>query len=163
MHNQNTNINNLGRWIDLYQEPLYRYAFFRLGSRSDAEDVLQDAFLKVASSTTTIRNPKAYLFAAVASGCIDVMRRRTKSPLPIDTKTAFQPTTSEVPLEAEEEFCRINKLLAQLPEQQSEVIRLHIHAEMKFTEIAEVLSVPVSTVKSRWTSGLERLKQLYIN
>ena len=163
MHNQNTNINNLGRWIDLYQEPLYRYAFFRLGSRSDAEDVLQDAFLKVASSTTTIRNPKAYLFAAVASGCVDVMRRRTKSPLPIDTKTALQPTTSEEPLEAEEEFCRINKLLAQLPEQQSEVIRLHIHAEMKFTEIAEVLSVPVSTVKSRWASGIERLKQLYIN
>ncbi len=163
MHNQNTNINNLGRWIDLYQEPLYRYAFFRLGSRSDAEDVLQDAFLKVASSTTTIRNPKAYLFAAVASGCVDVMRRRTKSPLPIDTKTALQPTTSEVPLEAEEEFCRINKLLAQLPEHQSEVIRLHIHAEMKFTEIAEVLSVPVSTVKSRWASGIERLKQLYIN
>lgn len=163
MHNQNTNINNLGRWIDLYQEPLYRYAFFRLGSRNDAEDVLQDAFLKVASSTTTIRNPKAYLFAAVASGCVDVMRRRTKSPLPIDTKTALQPTTSEVPLEAEEEFCRINKLLAQLPEHQSEVIRLHIHAEMKFTEIAEVLSVPVSTVKSRWASGIERLKQLYIN
>lgn len=163
MHNQNTNINNLGRWIDLYQEPLYRYAFFRLGSRSDAEDVLQDAFLKVASSTTTIRNPKAYLFAAVASGCVDVMRRRTKSPLPIDTKMALQPTTSEVPLEAEEEFCRINKLLAQLPEHQSEVIRLHIHAEMKFTEIAEVLSVPVSTVKSRWASGIERLKQLYIN
>lgn len=163
MHNQNTNINNLGRWIGLYQEPLYRYAFFRLGSRSDAEDVLQDAFLKVASSTTTIRNPKAYLFAAVASGCVDVMRRRTKSPLPIDTKMALQPTTSEVPLEAEEEFCRINKLLAQLPEHQSEVIRLHIHAEMKFTEIAEVLSVPVSTVKSRWASGIERLKQLYIN
>ena len=164
MQNKNSNITYLGRWIDLYQEPLYRYAFFRLGSRSDAEDVLQDAFLKVASSTTTIRNPKAYLFAAVASGCIDVMRRRTKSPLPIDTKMALSsPTTSEVPLEAEEEFCRINKLLSQLSEQQSEVIRLHIHAQMKFTEIAEVLSVPVSTVKSRWSSGIERLKQLYIN
>ena len=132
-----TNIERLGHWVALYQDQLYRYAFFRLGNRGDAEDVLQEAFLKVASSTTDIRNPKAYLYRAVASGCVDMLRRRTHT-LPIDKGVGLQ---AEGPAdEAEEEFRRINNLLKELPEQQSEVIRLHIYGQMKFTEIAEMLS-----------------------
>ena len=65
--------------------------------------------------------------------------------------------------EAREEQQRIARLLGALPDKQAEVIRLHIHAELKFTEIAEVLELPVTTVKSRFTSGIERLKQLFIN
>lgn len=82
---QLTNIERLEEWIDLYQDQLYRYAFFRLGNRDDAEDVLQDAFLKVASSTSKIYNPKAYLYSTVTSGCVDMLRRRGKSQ-PIDER-----------------------------------------------------------------------------
>ena len=155
-----TNIERLGEWIDLYQEQLYRYAFFRLGNRDDAEDVLQDAFLKVAASTIAINNPKAYLYWAVASGCVDMLRSRGKV-LPIDEKSiTLAQTNSTI---AEEEFQRIDSLLRKLPDQQSEVIRLHIHGEMKFTEIAEMMDSPVTTIKSRFASGIERLKQLFIN
>jgi len=155
-----TNIERLGEWIELYQEPLFRYAFFRLGNRDDAEDALQDAFLKVASSGREIRNPKAYLYSTVASICVDMLRRRGKS-LSIDEKiTSTQQSESQ---EAEEEFLRIDRLLRGLPEQQSEVIRLHIHANLKFTEIAEIMEQPVTTIKSRFTSGIEKLRKQFIN
>ena len=65
--------------------------------------------------------------------------------------------------EAEEEFRRIELLLRRLPEAQCEVIRLHIHAGLKFTEIAEMTEEPVTTIKSRFASGIEKLKQLFIN
>ena len=65
--------------------------------------------------------------------------------------------------EAQEEQRRIARLLDKLQPRQAEVIRLHIHAGLKFTEIAEMLETPASTVKSRFTSGIERLKQLLIN
>ena len=65
--------------------------------------------------------------------------------------------------EEQEEFERINRLLSLLPEAQSEVIRLHIHANLKFTEIAEMLEQPVTTIKSRFTSGIEKLRQKFIN
>lgn len=58
--NSKNNIELLARWVDEWQEQLFRYAFFRLGNRTDAEDVVQDAFLKIASITTPIANPKAY-------------------------------------------------------------------------------------------------------
>ena len=46
------------------------------------------------------------------------------------------------------------------PAEQAEVIRLHTFASMRFTEIAETLELPASTVKSRFHYGIERLKTL---
>ena len=57
--NQTISNEQLGEWIDLWQDALYRYAFFKVGNRADAEDVIQDAFLKIASAERAILNPKA--------------------------------------------------------------------------------------------------------
>lgn len=158
--NSKTNIEQLAEWIDEWQEQLFRYAFFRLGNRSDAEDVVQEAFLKVASATIKPDNPKAYLFRIVTNRSIDILRERSR--LTTLEERIAAPSASD-DWEAQEEYRRIEQLLRRLPEQQSEVIRLHIHGSLKFTEIAEMLDTPASTVKSRFTSGIERLKQLLLN
>ena len=150
----------LGEWVDEWQESLFRYAFFKVGNRADAEDVVQDAFLKAASTPAAIKNPKAYLFRTVTNGCIDSMKRKSKL-LPIEQQMTAPSQSDE--FEAQQEQQRIAQLLGRLPDKQAEVIRLHIHANLKFTEIAEVLEIPATTVKSRFTSGIERLKQLFIN
>lgn len=158
--NSKSNYEHLAEWIDLWQDQLFRYAFLRLGNRSDAEDVVQEAFLKVAATTTTLTNPKAYLFRIVANRSIDILRERNR--LTTLEERIAAPSASD-DWEAEQEQRRIEQLLSRLPEQQSEVIRLHIHCSMKFTEIAEMLETPASTIKSRFMSGIERLKQLLIN
>ena len=150
----------LGEWVDEWQESLFRYAFFKVGNRADAEDIVQDAFLKAASTPAAIKNPKAYLFRTVTNGCIDSMKRKSKL-LPIEQRMTAPSQSDE--FEAQQEQQRIAQLLGRLPDKQAEVIRLHIHANLKFTEIAEVLEIPATTVKSRFTSGIERLKQLFIN
>lgn len=154
------NIEQLAEWIGEWQEQLFRYAFYRVGNRSDAEDIVQDAFLKIASTTTPISNPKAYLFRIVANGCVDTMRHNSKLK-PLEATLQTPPRSEES--EAEEEYRRIERLLTQLPDSQTEVIRLHIHAGLKFTEIAEMLEEPVTTIKSRFASGIEKLKQRFIN
>lgn len=75
--NQTISSEQLGEWIDLWQDALYRYAFFKVGNRADAEDVIQDAFLKIASTERAILNPKAYLFRTVANLCADALRRNS--------------------------------------------------------------------------------------
>lgn len=60
----------------------------------------------------------------------------------------------------EAEARRLGTLLDRLPAEQAEVIRLHTFASMRFTEIAETLELPASTVKSRFHYGIERLKTL---
>ena len=62
--------------------------------------------------------------------------------------------------EAREEARRIETLLDRLPPEQAEAIRLHTYASLRFTEIAEVLRCPVSTVKSRFAGGIEKLRKM---
>ena len=76
--NQTIDAEQLAEWIDLYQDQLFRYAFFRIGSKEDAEDVVQDAFLKIAATSAHIANPRAYLFRMVGNGCVDVIRNKVK-------------------------------------------------------------------------------------
>ena len=59
----------------------------------------------------------------------------------------------------EEEFRVINFLLSKLPENQSEIIRLHLHSELTFKEISEILKIPEATAKSRFKYGIEHIRK----
>lgn len=144
----------LERLVDSHHEQLFRFAFFRIGSQADAEDVVQEAYLRLAScDLTRIANPKAYLFRTVANGCCDLLHRKTRL-RPLDRRIE----TVDDEYDAREEYERIEALLRELPEEQADVIRLHTAGALRFTEIAELLDRPVSTVKSRFRYGIDRLR-----
>ena len=63
------------------------------------------------------------------------------------------------PKNLEEEYNLINSLLEIIPEVQSEVIRLHIHGNRTFVDIADILRIPVTTAKSRFKYGIEKLRK----
>lgn len=59
----------------------------------------------------------------------------------------------------EEEFRRIDRLMATLPEEQAEVIRLRVYGNNSFADIADILSTPLPTIKSRFLYGLTKLRR----
>ncbi len=133
---------------------LFRFAFFRLGSR----DVVQEAFLRFAAlPARTVRRPEAYLFRMTVNGCNDRLRRRRSVPRlePLDPNGAYPAEDRE----ALEEAARIETLLDELPAVQAEAIRLHVYSSLRFTEIAEVLDCPATTVRSRFAAGIGNLKK----
>lgn len=146
----------LERLVDEHGEQLFRFAYFRTGCRADAEDAVQEAFLRFASADTArITHPKAYLFRTVANACTDRLRRRPRlQPL------SGQLSVPEEDAPAREEYERIERLLGQLPAEQADVIRLRTAGELRFTEIAQLLDCPVTTVKSRFRYGIDKLKEL---
>lgn len=141
--------------IAAYHEQLFRFAALRTGSRADAEDIVQDAFLKFAVARVPVAQPKAYLYRCVANGCCDLRRRHVRHE-EIGPQIAAPET--EDPLSAEAK--RIDSLLGSLPPEQADVIRLHTFGSLRFTEIAEVLDCPVTTVKSRFRYGIDKLKNV---
>ena len=58
----------------------------------------------------------------------------------------------------DEEFSMINRLLAILPQEQSDTIRLRHHSNLSFQEIADVMEVPLPTAKARYRYGLEKIR-----
>lgn len=61
-----------------------------------------------------------------------------------------------------EEIERLNGLLEKLPEREAEVVRMNVMDELSFVEISQILSTPVSTVKSRFKSGMDKLRKQYL-
>ena len=139
--------------VTAYHAELYRFAALRTGSRSDAEDIVQEAFLKMLTVSGEITHPRAYLYRCVANACCDLKRRRTfHEPLRPD-----QPQEDSAPA-LREEAERLAARLDRIPPEQAEVIRLHTFASLRYTEIAEILDIPVTTVKSRFQYGIEKLR-----
>lgn len=140
---------------------LYRYAYYRLGEKQDAEDTIQDLYVTLHSKIEAgqgIGNLKNYIYRALSTNCTLLLRNRTKSRI-VNIDNIQHNFAETEPKNLEEEFTLINSLLEAIPDEQSEIIRLHIHGNRSFVEIAEILEIPVTTAKSRFKYGIEKLKR----
>ncbi len=152
--------------IDLHRQALLKNAFFIVGNLQDAEDIVQDVFVKFYRQSPALdeaSKTKAYLYRMVNNAGIDVLRQRKQRPsveigsllqLPDEKQNGW-----EKKRQIQNEFRRISRLLEQIPEEQSAVIRMRAIDELSFVEIARILQLPVTTVKSRFTYGIGKLRQ----
>lgn len=150
--------------VEAYQHRLIRYAFRRLGRHEDAEDVIQQVFTRAfleRGKKKKIRRPGPYLYRMAANACTDHLRKHKRAEVPLeivpDEELAADQGSSG-PGAALIEIRRIEALLRPLPEKQAEVIRLRVTDELSFAEIAEILECSVSTIKSRFRYGIEKLR-----
>jgi RNA polymerase sigma-70 factor, ECF subfamily len=154
------------RFYDRYASLAFTFALRLLGSRSDADDLLQEVFLQVwrqAQSYSPERgSPEAWLITMTRSRGIDTlrsMRRRRMSPLSPDVPVgADSGAQVEPPTQATEAKLTVQGILARLPETQRMVLELAYFDGLTQSEIATRLAEPLGTVKTRMRAGLERLR-----
>lgn len=167
--NGRSKLDELERVIVEYQNQLFRYAFFRTGSYADSQDIVQDVFIKLYhdnGNLSSIKNVKHYLYRSITNACFDFHRKGRRQKFE-SIETANLPSqmyergASEVLIQVEE-YERLEKLLETIPEEQSEVIRLRIFDNLGFVEIASILETPVTTIKSRFKYGIDKLKDGYL-
>lgn len=139
---------------------MFRYACYKIGNAEDAEDMLQDMYLTLHSKLETgmdIGNMRGYLYRCLNNTCTDYLRkRRGMKVVSIDNAKEICSMEAE---SFELEYRKINTLLSAIPDEQAEVIRIRIHSDKSFAEIAEILEIPVSTVKSRFQYGIEKIRK----
>ena len=141
-------------------QSLNRYACYRLGEREAAQDVIQELYLKLhRQGLGEVRNVRCYLYRALSNSCTQLLRNRRRIEFVDVTSLRDLHAEDITPADFEQEQALIARLLAALPDEQSEVIRLHLHGECTFTEIAEILDEPLPTVKSRYRYGIEHLRK----
>jgi RNA polymerase sigma-70 factor (ECF subfamily) len=155
----------LWRIYDKYRDGLLTLAIALSHDVHIAEDAVHDVFLALAQKSPAREfrgNLRAYLGTCVANRVRDLMRKK-RGQVRAAEGTGLEPADSEEPsgrIICNEELRRLSAALAQLPEEQREVIVLHIHSQMRFRAIARSLGVSVNTVKGRYRYGLRRLRSI---
>ena len=161
---RNGDSNALHRLYEKYKTDLFTVALSLVHDVQTAEDCLQDVFVRLAESAADIkirRNIKGYLISSVANRARDRLRKKAKLFDRAENFGCSVCTTNPLKILIErEQSARIFNTLMRLPYDQREVFVLRVQAGMKFKKIAELQSVSIKTVISRYRYGIEKLQEL---
>jgi len=149
--------------VDLYYPLLYRFAFSLTNSESDACDLTQETFLIWARKGHQMRDQgkvKSWLFTTLHREFLQKRRRITRFPQ-IEISEA-EPELPEIAPATPEKLDRqtVHAALAKLDDHFQSAVTLFYLEDYTYPEIAEILEVPLGTVKSRISRGVAQLQQL---
>ena len=161
--------------VGRYQGALLRLAVSRLGRRDLAEDAVQETFLCAYKSLATYDSRfsfRTWIWTILLNQCRRSLKRGARHPrvfawsdhdaaggeTPADSWTADERSSPPFAgLLAKERTAALEALLARLPDNQADALRLRFFGELKFHEIAAAMECSLATAKNRVRWGLEAL------
>lgn len=164
--------------VTLYKDGIYNYIWRMVSSREDAEDIAQDVFVRAFGAIKTFRresNLRTWLYRIATNLCVDRYRRRGLEKqlfVPIEhgrKDEDGQPQAFDLPdltnepqrmYENTELQREIQQALMKMPEKLRSALLLFDFEGLSYDEIAETVSCPVGTVKSRIFNARVQLRDL---
>ena len=143
--------------VQRYQSPLVSFAYRYLGSREEAEDVAQDAFVRAYLSLRDLRVPQAFaghLFKIALNLCRKRWSRRAAHP---ESLPAPQPSV-ETEVLARAEHDRVAQAIAELPEDYRLPVSLRVDDGLSFAEIGELVGASEGACRMRYHRARQMLR-----
>jgi RNA polymerase sigma-70 factor (ECF subfamily) len=156
----------------------YNLARWLMRNDEDAEDAVQDAFLRAyqAFASYQVSSEKAWLMTIVRNVCLTRLKRRVQPGKVVmldeamgevegtsaDIVPASLNSRPDAELLAKIERARVQAALKKLPQNLREIVILREFEDLSYQEIAEVVGIPVGTVMSRLSRAREQLKVLLV-
>ncbi len=169
-YRENGNAAAIDRLVSKHGRSLMAYLCAHVQNRADAEEIFQDAWLKVIKRIDAFKGGcfKAWLTTIARNSLIDGVRKK-KPAVSLDQEVGeglqmvdtIQDGSAKHPasrMEGEEKRRRIAAAVAALPEKQKEVFLLRTEQELSFAQIAEMLSIPLNTALGRMHYAVTRLR-----
>lgn len=146
---------------------LFRVAFSVVRNASDAEDVVQETFLRVLKhqkKLASVETPRVWLVRIAWNLALDRKRRLRATPLVEEAEEILlnrpgTDTPAEMTLSAAEGCVRILRMMDKLPRKEREVLRLSALEELGTAEIAAILQTTESSVRSCLFRARQRLRE----
>lgn len=147
-----------------HYDDCWRYALRLLGNRADAEDAVQDTFMRAMAALPHYREHerfRGWLFTILVNQCRNTAvsrgrRERRFSPLDAETATQALGAVAPAPLADDE----LANAIAQLDPLQREAVLLKLGEGMGYAELSQVTGASESALKMRVKRGCERLREL---
>lgn len=146
--------------VSRWEKRVFNYLYRLVGNREDAMDLSQDVFLKAYQALAKLEDPgkfSGWLFRIAHNEAYSLLRKNRLD----DAELTYDPSTANLgggrmyPMELS---LTVQSALARLTPEQREAVLLKVFEGFKFEEMAEVLGIPISTVKSRLYTALDLLK-----
>ena len=159
----------LGSLYDRHSRTAYSLAYRMMGERTAAEDVVQEAFLQVWRTAGSYRaergSVRTWILSIVRNRGIDQLRtmvsRRRVHVRVEATASVTQPSEAFAETWRNSQREQIREALRLLPAEQLKVLELGYFWGYTHVEIAELLGLPLGTVKGRMRSGLKKLREYF--
>lgn len=155
---------------DRYNRPVYSFAYRMLGDREQAEELLQEVFLRAWRRASRFSDSRgsliSWLLSITHNMAIDELRKQQRRPRKAESDEpdallgTLQDTSEPVDVQAVLADRRrlVREALAELPGNQREVLELGYFHGLTQREIAEHLDVPLGTIKTRMRLALKKLQ-----
>jgi RNA polymerase sigma-70 factor (ECF subfamily) len=138
-----------------YRKMVYTLALRTLGTDADAEDALQETFLRVHRALPRFRGESklsTWIWRVALSVSLTQRRSRKRAAASIDDAGSAEPAdtgpSSEDAAAARDDAAVLRRHLEELPRRDRAILHLRYHEEKSFEEISELMGVPVGTAKS---------------
>ncbi len=159
---------DFGSFYRVTVEPLRAYLAKLLGDRSEAQDVAQNAFVRIqpAVDEGRARDPRLLLFATARRLALNEIRRRHNQRFDGDGAAILDATLSDGPpieqiVAARQELARFEEILLRLPPGCRQVFLLRKVEDLTHDEIARRLSISAKTVENHMTRAYRLLREAY--
>ena len=145
---------------------LLKLALVLTGEANTAQDVVHDVFVKFAESVRRISlagSLKGYLVISILNRARNLRRDRRRRGEQSLEEAAALPSRTRPPEQwaiMSEQLESLSHAMAQLPDEQREVIALHLQSDLTFRRIARFQNTSTSTVQGRYRYGIEKLRSL---
>lgn len=150
----------LDELYDLASGDVYRLALWRTASAEDAEDVVQDVFVRVAEQSSrlvSVRHPRRWLLTVTHRRAVDLCRGRSRRQTdPLDDVPYLEAMSGDPDRVIDART--VSRLIGTLPAKQREVLLLRHFADCTFADIGRITGAPTFTAASRYRLAVARLR-----
>jgi len=150
--------------INKYKNQLYATILRMTKNPQDAQDLVQDAFIKVYRNLDKYDASgsfSSWLYRVAINHCMDEFRKKRYSmtQIEIDEERVVEPNHPELVFLKKEKSRQLERLIATLPEDERLIILLRYVNEISYEEISEVMGVPLATVRNKLHRAKKKMRE----
>jgi RNA polymerase sigma-70 factor (ECF subfamily) len=148
--------------VSRYERKLVLYLTHLIGDRDEAEDLLQDVFVKAyqhAGDFDTARKFSPWIYRIAHNEAVNWIRKQSRRPAVVSWDDIVQSEGEQSPLEPAETFEErwirrelrddVRQALGRLSEEHREILTLRYYLDRSYREISEIIGIPMNTVATR--------------
>lgn len=145
------------------RDRMYRVALYILESEQDAEDAVQDLYIKLWNCSDildNVRNPEAYCITMIRNLCLDRLRRKENKLVgAMDRDIADDRETADSIIR-KEELGRVLKAMESLSEKQRKVLKMRVFDEMSYNDISNETGMSHLTIRVMISQARKKIRRM---